>query len=63
MNQGSVKARIRSDAAGRVAGADILDAQPRRAFDRAVTRALLRWTFEAGEAGRTADVEVAFGRD
>ncbi|HVJ76168.1 MAG TPA: TonB family protein [Casimicrobiaceae bacterium] len=61
--QGSVKARVSVDAAGRVTAVDILDAQPRRVFDRAVTRTLARWTFEPGDGGRTTDVEVAFKRD
>ena len=51
------------DAAGRVTAVDIVDAQPRRVFDRAVTRTLARWTFEPGAGSRTTDVEVAFRRD
>jgi protein TonB len=41
----------------------IVDAQPRRVFDRAVTRTLARWTFEPGAGDRTTDVEIAFRRD
>jgi protein TonB len=58
-----VKARLSVDEAGRVTGVDILDAQPRRVFNRAVTRTLTRWTFEPGAGGRTTDVEVAFQRE
>jgi len=61
--QGSVRARLTVDAAGRVSAVDIVDAQPRRVFDRAVTRTLSRWTFEPGASGRTTDVEIAFRRE
>jgi len=60
---GSVRARLTVDAAGRVSAVDIVDAQPRRVFDRAVTRTLSRWTFEPGASGRTTDVEIAFRRE
>jgi protein TonB len=63
VRQGTVKARLSVDEAGRVTGVDILDAQPRRVFDRAVTRTLARWTFEPGASGRTTDVEVVFQRE
>jgi len=61
--QGSVRARLTVDAAGRVSAVDIVDAQPRRVFDRAVLRTLSRWTFEPGTSGRTTDVEIAFRRE
>jgi protein TonB len=57
-----VKARLSIDAAGRVTSVDVLDAQPRRVFERAVTRTLARWTFEPGAAGRSTGIEVAFRR-
>ena len=63
VSQGSVRARLTVDAAGRVSAVDIVDAQPRRVFDRAVTRTLSRWTFEPGASGRTTDVEIAFRRE
>jgi protein TonB len=63
VRQGTVKARLSVDDAGRVTGVDILDAQPRRVFDRAVARTLARWTFEPGASSRTTDVEVAFQRE
>ena len=63
VDRGFVRARLAIDASGRVTGVEILDSQPRRVFDRAVTRTLVRWTYEPGAAGRTADVEIAFNRD
>ncbi|MEO8486659.1 MAG: TonB family protein [Betaproteobacteria bacterium] len=61
--QGTVKARVTVDASGRVSGVEILESQPRRVFDRAVSRSLARWTFEPGAPGRTTDVEIAFRRE
>lgn len=63
VTQGTVKARVTVDAAGRVSAVDIVDAEPRRVFDRAVTRSLSRWTFAPGAEGRTTEVEIAFRRD
>ena len=62
VTSGTVKARVTVDASGKVAGIEILDAQPRRVFDRAVRAALWRWQYEPGAPNRTAEVEVAFSR-
>ncbi len=63
VTKGTVRARVAIDASGKVTAVEILDAQPRRVFDRAVQRALGRWTYEPGEPARSADVEVSFERD
>jgi TonB family protein len=63
ITKGMVRARLAIDASGKVTGVEILDAQPRRVFDRAVTRALARWTYEPGEPARTTEVEVSFSRE
>jgi protein TonB len=62
VDQGSVKARMTLDAPGNVVRVEILDATPRRVFDRAVIRALSQWRYSEGAAGRTVDMEVAFKR-
>ena len=62
VTSGTVRARITLDSSGKVTGIEILDAQPRRVFDRAVRAALWRWQYEPGAPNRTADVEVAFAR-
>jgi protein TonB len=59
---GSVKARLTLDAAGNVAGVEVIEAFPRRVFDRAVVRALSQWRYSEGAAGRLVDVEIAFKR-
>lgn len=63
VSQGTVRARLAIDASGKVTNVEILESQPRRVFDRAVSRSLSRWTYEPGAAGRTTDVEIAFSRD
>jgi periplasmic protein TonB len=60
VTEGSVKVRIGVDAAGNVTKVDIIDAQPRRVFDRAVREAVQRWKFDAGNDGRTAETEIIF---
>jgi protein TonB len=60
VEKGHVKARLTLDAAGEVTRVDIIDANPRRVFDRAVTRSLSQWRYESGAAGRTVEVELDF---
>jgi len=62
LTSGNVTARITVDAQGRVASVDVLEAS-HRAFERTVRDTLARWQFEAGAAGRTTTVDVAFKRD
>ena len=60
VEQGMVKARMTLDAAGSVTRVEVIEANPRRVFDRAVVRALSQWRYSEGAAGRTVDMEVAF---
>jgi protein TonB len=60
IDKGHVKARLTIDATGEVTRVDIIDANPRRVFDRAVTRSLSQWRYESGAAGRTVEVELDF---
>ena len=60
VGEGNVKARMTLDAAGGVTRVEILEATPRRVFDRAVMRALSQWRYNEGTAGRTVDMEIAF---
>jgi protein TonB len=59
---GTVKARLTLDAVGNVTEVEVVEAIPRRIFDRAVVRALSQWKYSEGAAGRRIDVEVAFTR-
>jgi protein TonB len=48
------------DGGGEVSRVEILDANPRRVFDRSVVRALSQWKFTPGSAGRSVEVEIGF---
>ncbi len=62
VDKGNVKARMTLDETGAVTRVEVLEATPRRIFDRAVVRALSQWKFDEGAAGRTVDTEVDFRR-
>jgi protein TonB len=62
VESGSVRARMTLDATGQVTRVEIVDAKPRRVFDRAVTKALGQWRYSEGDAGRTVESEIAFQR-
>jgi protein TonB len=60
--KGHVRARVTIDGSGEVKHVEIVDANPRRVFDRAVTRALAQWHFNPGSDGRNYEVDVDFQR-
>ena len=60
--KGSVKARMTLDGNGNVTRVEVVEANPRRLFDRAVVRALSQWRFNDGPSGRTVETEVDFKR-
>jgi periplasmic protein TonB len=60
--KGKVTARMTLDGAGKVTKVEIVDALPRRLFDRAVTRALADWRYAEGAPGRVVEVEIAFAQ-
>jgi protein TonB len=61
-DKGLVKARMTLDGTGEVVRVEILEAQPRRVFDRAVIKTLSQWRFNAGANGRTVEIDVNFTR-
>jgi protein TonB len=62
VERGSVRARMTLDGNGNVTSVDVLEATPRRVFDRAVVRALSQWKYNDGAAGRTVESEIDFRR-
>ena len=60
--KGNVKARLTLDGNGNVTRVEVVEANPRRVFDRAVVRALSQWRFNDGPSGRTVETEVEFKR-
>ena len=57
---GMVRARMTIDASGEVTRVEIVDARPRRVFDRAVVKTLSQWKFSPGGNGREKEIEIAF---
>ena len=61
-DRGTVRARLQVNASGAVTGVEIVEANPRRVFDRAVSAALQQWRYEpTGEAFSTM-AEISFSR-
>ena len=58
--RGVVTARMTLDSEGKVTRVDIVQSEPRRIFDEAVTQALSQWRYPEGRAGRVVEVEVGF---
>ena len=48
INTGVVKAKLTIEADGKVSDVEIVEAEPKRVFDRAVKAALMEWKFEPG---------------
>src|SRR6266850_1733941 len=61
-NEGKVRARMTLDGSGEVTRVEIVEANPRRVFDRAVVRALSQWKYPSGNEGRTIDIDFEFRR-
>ena len=61
-DKGRVKARLTIDRAGEVTRVEIVEANPRRIFDRAVTKSLSQWRFNPGSGERHYEIDVDFKR-
>jgi TonB family protein len=60
--QGTVRARLRIGADGRVESVTTSAAAQSRVFERAARTALAEWSFPPGEAGRVYEVQLDFRR-
>jgi protein TonB len=63
INAGSVKAKLTIGADGKVISVDILEAEPKRVFDRVSIDALMEWRFEPGADKQTHEVKLVFRND
>ncbi|HEX4333040.1 MAG TPA: energy transducer TonB [Usitatibacter sp.] len=61
-DSGKVRAKMTIDAAGEVSRVEIIEANPRRVFDRAVVKTLSQWKFSPGSADRSMEIDVNFHR-
>jgi periplasmic protein TonB len=59
ISNGSVKAKLTIEADGKVSNVEIIEAEPKRIFDRATITALMEWKFEPGEK-TTHEVKLVF---
>jgi protein TonB len=60
VEKGKVTARLSLDRTGEVTRVEILEAEPRRLFDRAVVKTLSQWRYTGGSDGRTVKVNIDF---
>ncbi len=60
--EGRVRAQLEIDGDGNVRTVRIMEAQPMRIFDRAVSETLMRWKFARGADNRRFDAEIEFRR-
>ena len=60
--KGHVRARMTVDAAGEVTRVEILEAEPRRLFERVVVKTLSQWRFAPGAADRSMEIDIDFRR-
>lgn len=60
--KGRVKARMTLSPSGEVTRVEVLEANPRRVFDRAVVKTLAQWRYSPGPDGRQVDIDIDFRR-
>ena len=60
--KGWVKARMTVSGTGEVVRVEVLEAKPRRVFDRAVVKTLALWKYDSGQDNRQVEIEVDFNR-
>ncbi|WP_077033647.1 TonB family protein [Pelomonas sp. KK5] len=63
VTSGTVKAKLSIEADGKVSAVDIVEATPRKVFDRAVKSALMDWRFEASGEKQTHEVKLVFSNE
>lgn len=60
VNAGTVRARLTIAPDGKVTEVEIVEAEPKRVFDRAAIEALKEWRFEPGADKQTHEVKLVF---
>lgn len=60
---GSVKAKMSIGPDGKVLEVTILESEPPRVFDRAVTEALMEWRFEGNGEKQSHEVKLVFSSE
>jgi protein TonB len=57
---GTVRAKIAIAGDGKVSGVEVVEADPKKVFDRATVDALSQWKFEGTGAAQTHEVKLVF---
>lgn len=60
INNGSVRAKMTIAGDGKVSNVEVVEAEPKRIFDRAAVDALSQWKFEGTGAAQTHEVKLVF---
>jgi protein TonB len=63
VNAGTVRAKLTIEADGKVSNVEILEAEPRRVFDKASIAALMEWRFDTGGQKETFEIKLVFRND
>jgi protein TonB len=63
INSGSVRAKLTIAPDGKVAEVEVVEAEPKRVFDRAAVEALKEWRFEPSADKQTHEVKLTFRND
>lgn len=60
ISSGSVRAKMSIAGDGKVSSVEVVEAEPKRVFDRAAIEALSQWKFEGTGAAQTHEVKLVF---
>ena len=60
ISAGSVRAKLNIAGDGKVANVEVVEAEPKKVFDRAAVEALSQWKFEGNGAAQTHEVKLVF---
>ena len=60
ISSGTVTAKVMIDADGKVSAVEIIEANPKRVFDRAVQDALMDWRYEASGEKQSTEIKLVF---
>lgn len=63
ISSGEVKAKLTIAADGKVTNVEIVDANPKRVFDKATVAALMEWRFDTGGKEEIYEIKLVFRND
>lgn len=63
VSKGAVKAKLTIEGDGKVSAVEILEAEPKKVFDKAVVNALMDWKFEGTGEKQSHEVKLVFSNE